>query len=95
MAEAVRERVCTVCPEWVMQCVHFDGKTLTLGGRMDCPDFFWRGFSVSQGLGFSKSRLCDCMLTNSDDTSYFPDLPAAQAEFLARAELLRQGSGDG
>ena len=82
MAEtAVRERVCTVCPPWVVACVHF-GK---MGVYMTkVVDTYGLHGPAPGSAGMS------CYGCGS-----YSDFSSAQAEFLRRAELLRLGGGDG
>ncbi len=78
MTTQERESECPACPPWALECVHFDGVILVLGGRMDCPDFVWRGFSVCQTAEFVKAWSCDCLLTDGSSI-FYPTLSEAQA----------------
>lgn len=80
---------CTVCPPWVLKCVHFDGVIVVLGGRMDCPDFMWRGFSVCQTAEFVKASSCGCLLTDGTFI-FYPTLSGAETAFQILADALAE-----
>ncbi len=108
---AVREqaRECTVCPSWTVACVHWDGQILWLNDErapgiveamVGYHDEHGDEARFAVGLGTAVEP-CICspghLVLNIPGESFieFSNLPAAQTEFLRRAELLRLGGGDG
>lgn len=108
MPKALRERdprqECG-CPPWVLMCAHWDGYITTLvteGKEQEhapgcltevCP----APYHVNNSTGYGPCNGCGVPDRLLGITEYWcgENLPAAQAEFARRAELLRLGGGDG
>jgi hypothetical protein len=108
VAEAVREREseCTVCrPGEILACIHFSELVLWLADNSDKASPPQPGHCASDDwwvYGPQQPHLCQCggcsdhlVMSCSWADDRFESLPAAQAEFARRAELLRLGGGDG
>lgn len=88
------------CPAWVLQCVHFEGHLLVLADvraaqrhhLLTCrSQSATHRYSVFDGRELVRAR-CGCNIDRyaGAPESRFPALPEALAEFICRAEEMRQ-----
>ena len=94
---------CTVCPEWIVQCAHFDGQIVVLGDRRMAKGrhvgCIFAGVSKGYFVGVTDKWEYKCSPPCNELSAYATagtdkcdDLAAAQDEFDRRAEALRQGA---